>query len=485
MEPTGHKSLHPLAPDLAAIEALAARSRPDAGQAAMAVYEDICWRLALVHFTPEEQDAVTRHELEAARLLRAFLGGQLPPAEFWEGFLAIVTELDDLTSHQAVKEQDERDARLTLRQLHARVSEAALPPTVRRHVQVVLDLMQDSVAAYHAGRLEAAQFWQVFERGETTVEEAIAQAAGEPGETPEERLHHLAALALRADPPAFLRQPIADRLIEQADAWQEAQPISARVLDELESLIERAQSYHAAHGEAERRFRSLREAAARQPLKAPFDEEAQDQLTAMQALLSELEAGHLPEATFAGRFELAAHRLEQLLSLQQAARDTTPEAESLFSEARRRVSTASMPRFVTFTARELLGQLAGLLNEQQRNPRSVEMFWTEFNQVLRELDVTLEFGRDVMNEETEALRRYENLMLRLSGLELSPLLRGPVADVVETLRGLLSRLNAGLYPLADFHHAFEAEAQRLEALLAWQSAMAPAAPAAPLSELRP
>jgi hypothetical protein len=154
---------------------------------------------------------------------------------------------------------------------------------------------------------------------------------------------------------------------------------------------------------------------------------------------------------------------------------SSPElAAWLLEAARLRVAQAEVPRFVAHTARELLGFLALQLQALERGETDGEAFWHSFRDGLRELETCLAFGLEVAHEQAEALRRFEVLERRVRGRALSALLAGPVEDLLERLRELLHRLETGLYPVADFPHAFDEVAGRLEALLAWQSALADA-----------
>ena len=87
-------------------------------------------------------------------------------------------------------------------------------------------------------------------------------------------------------------------------------------------------------------------------------------------------------------------------------------------------------------------------------------------------DLRGHLGADVAEEESACLRRYQTLAARAAACEAPPLLRGPIEDALETLRGMLHRLHAGLYPLASFDHDFEREAGRLSLLLLWQDVLA-------------
>jgi len=92
----------------------------------------------------------------------------------------------------------------------------------------------------------------------------------------------------------------------------------------------------------------------------------------------------------------------------------------------------------------------------------------ELDGLLQQLDDCLVFGSDLLQEETAALMRFRTLEARAAATVISPLLAGPVADQLELLRGMLRRLDGGLYPLASFHVDFEQQVLRLEVLLSWQ-----------------
>lgn len=465
---------HALKPDLEAIRELAANPlhpRRAEGRAALAIYEDVCWRLALAHFPPNVTAEVTRLENEAAGLLRAYVNGTSAPEAFWHGFEAVVEALDALTVPVAVQEQDEWEAGRALKALRAEVAEAALAPIIRRRVQSLLEVMATTLLAFHDGKLPAADFWPLFEQGRRAVTEAMAEADGLEADSTAERLHRVAEAALAVDPPVFMRQAIAERLLDLVEAWEAREPLEESTLAELEGLIERARQFQEVHGEAERLFRDLDEAIRERALSGPFAREAEAQLGAMRELSAALEAGRLEPDTFRTRFAVAAHRLEQLLQLVGSEPSELGEAQRLLAAARARVAEASLPRFVALTAQDLLAYMARLVQDQRVAPGEPGAFWAEFRADMSDLEVCLTFGREVVHEKTEALRRVEALERRVGDRELHPMLRGPVADLLETLRNLLNRLDAGLFHLTEFHRVFDEAADRLEQLLMWQGAL--------------
>lgn len=140
--------------------------------------------------------------------------------------------------------------------------------------------------------------------------------------------------------------------------------------------------------------------------------------------------------------------------------------------ARTRVAASPLPPFVGHTATELLAYAARLIAEERTDPGDPAAFWAAFRGAMTDMMACLSFAEEIASEESYALCRIEALQRRLDGPPLHALLRGPVADLQETLREMLHRLEAGLYPLADFHHAFEEVAGRIDHLLAWEAALA-------------
>lgn len=132
---------------------------------------------------------------------------------------------------------------------------------------------------------------------------------------------------------------------------------------------------------------------------------------------------------------------------------------------------APMPRFVAHTAEELVAMLRRLLAEPREAGADAQAFWDAFRQTMSDLNVVLEFGEAIAEEELDAARRYEALRRRVEGRSWHPMLAAPVADLLDTLEGLIHRLDAGLFHLCEFHHTFEEVAGRLDCLLAWQAAL--------------
>ncbi|MFN3430058.1 MAG: hypothetical protein ACK46X_08900 [Candidatus Sericytochromatia bacterium] len=147
------------------------------------------------------------------------------------------------------------------------------------------------------------------------------------------------------------------------------------------------------------------------------------------------------------------------------------DAEAIRALARATVAEAHLPPFVAHTAAELLAMLDRALREQAADPVDSAAFWAALEEVLGDLDACLAFGHEVLSEELDAQSRVEAITGRLGGRALHPMLEGPVADLMETLDAMRHRLDAGLYPLADFHHAFDEVCTRVETLLAWQAAL--------------
>jgi hypothetical protein len=129
------------------------------------------------------------------------------------------------------------------------------------------------------------------------------------------------------------------------------------------------------------------------------------------------------------------------------------------AEARARVGATALPPFVQRTVRELLDQLAVAVRTVERE---------DFETLMQQLDDCLVFGEDLLKEETAALLRFRELEDRTCEATVSPLLAGPIADQRDLLRGMLRRLDGGLYPLASFHVDFEQQLLKLEVLLSWQ-----------------
>lgn len=157
-----------------------------------------------------------------------------------------------------------------------------------------------------------------------------------------------------------------------------------------------------------------------------------------------------------------------------ARRVARPDFEAILRElaaSRAQVAEAGLPRFVVLTAQDLLAYMTRLVHEQQMAPVEAAEFWAELQADMSDLEVCLTFGREVVHEKNEALRRFEALERRVGDRQLHPMLRGPVADLLETLRNLLNRLDAGLFHLSEFHRAFEEAANRLDQLLMWQLAL--------------
>jgi hypothetical protein len=146
-------------------------------------------------------------------------------------------------------------------------------------------------------------------------------------------------------------------------------------------------------------------------------------------------------------------------------------AEFALDAARLRVTGAPLPPFVGHTASELLAFAARLIADERRDPGDPAAFAEAFHTTMGDLAACLSFGEEVVSEEFYAQRRLEALERRLDGPPLHPMLRGPVADLQETLRAMLHRLETGLYPLADFHHAFEEVAGRIDRLLVWEATL--------------
>lgn len=481
METTSVPAPHPLGPDLDMIEAFAAapaHDRDQEGRAALALYEDVCWRLALATYTPAQQREVQRLEREAAEALRAYVQEKMPASEFWLTFLALMTELDTLSAQVDVQAQDELDAEQVLQSWRARLAAFDLPALMRQQAQTVLELMADVLLAYHNGKVVSSDFWPLFAKGESALEAVLAS---EPLISQEARLHTLADQVLALDVPLFLQLPIATRLAEQALAWDHGEPLESAALDELETLIGRAQAFQEVFGAAEQEYRYLLDAVARHVLSPEFAEEARDQFQAMGILLGELESGQLDPAAFQRRFPIAARRIEVLLHLHREQAEDLQEAELHLSEVREKLGAARIPRFVAQTAGSIVEVMERLIRDRRTQELTPEAFRPEFEMALKELEVTLDFGREVIREESDSLRRYEALCRRVDVTRLAPILRGPAVDLLETLRGLLHRLDTGMYPLADFHHAFDEVADRLDALLAWQTAMADQTTHAPVA----
>lgn len=147
-------------------------------------------------------------------------------------------------------------------------------------------------------------------------------------------------------------------------------------------------------------------------------------------------------------------------------------ADFELAAARERAGASPLPPFVDHTATEMLAYAARLIADERSDPGDPEAFWAAFRGAMTDLAACLSFGWEVVSEESYALGRIEALERRLDGPPLHPWLRGPVADLQETLREMLHRLETGLYPLADFHHAFEEVAGRIDRLLAWEAALA-------------
>lgn len=474
---------HALSPDLDAIRAIAARPvhvLTEERHTALAIYEDVCWRLALGRFPGHVWQEIRRLEGDAVALLRLYVSGALEGDRFWAAFLAVVEALDELTGELGgVQAQDELEARQALMALEARVLKAGLPPIVRAHVQSLLDAMHDALDAFHAGHATGADFWPVYENALSEIESTLSAATDSAAPTSESRLHHLAQAALTADIPIFLREAVAARLVSLSASWQAGKPLSEVALQDLDALLGRAAAFQRTHLAAEVRFRALSEACGRHPLPAPFQEDAEDQLAAMTDLMHALDAGRLEPDAFRVRFEVAAHHLDQVLALVAQARPGLAEAEARLAEARSRVAESSLPRFVSRTVHDLLAYLTAELGDYRANGGDANRFAAAIHEGLLDLGVCLEFGQDVLNEEHAALRRFQKLESRVADMTLNPMLRGPAADLLETLRELLDRLNKGLFPLVEFHHAFDEVAERIEKLLAWQHALDGAAPPPP------
>ncbi|MNS45286.1 hypothetical protein D3C72_777500 [compost metagenome] len=409
-------------------------------------------------------------------LLRLYVSGALEGERFWAAFLAVVQALDDMTGELGgVQAQDELEARQALSSLESRVLKAGLPPIVRAHVQRLLDAMNDALDAYHAGRATSADFWPVYEAAQTEIEQALAAAADSVAATSESRLHHLAEVALTADIPIFLRDAVAARLVSLSASWQAGRPLSEVALQDLEALLGRAAAFQRTHLAAEARFRALREACGRHPLPATFQEDADDQLAAMLELMRALDAGRLAPEAFRVRFEVAAHHLDQVLALVGQARPGLVEAEARLADARSQVAEAILPRFVARTAHDLLAYMTAELGDYRATGGDAQRFAAAIHEGLTDLGVCLAFGQEILNEANAALRRFQGLEHRVADTALNPMLRGPAADLLETLRELLDRLNKGLFPLVEFHHAFDEVAERIEKLLGWQHALDSAA----------
>ena len=87
---------HPLQPDLAAIREfgkLASHDQRTEAQAAMALYEDICWRAAMVPLPPQTAQDLARLEADAAGLTRRYMATELDAATFWQDLARLVEHM--------------------------------------------------------------------------------------------------------------------------------------------------------------------------------------------------------------------------------------------------------------------------------------------------------------------------------------------------------------------------------------------------------
>lgn len=468
---------HLLEPDLRAIEEFGKLDRHDhasESRAAMALYEDVTWRAALVPTSGGAAQAVAALEVKAVALLHRYLGGESSPEAFWQDFGAAVAELDAVLDETLERARFHERALTQLQALRERVATAELPLGVRQTVLATLGLMNAEAAALLAGRLAPEDFDRVFADGQLAVEEAITAAS--PRLQADLQLHDLAERAFSVAAPSFLEGKLARALLAASDGLDAAHGPRPDTLARLASLVERAEAFQASHAAADERFRTLLDGVRRRMLPESQVDEAIERLHVLEHLLEDLDTGTLPPEAFATRFDEAARELEAMFGAQTAELAKIPGYERRVSEVRSRVAQASLPGFVATTVRQLLESVTELC--QAHEPGDGATFDAALDGLLGQIEVCLEFGHDVLKEETLALQRFRALEARSGQQALAPLLRAPVEDALEVLRAMVHRLVGGLYPLASFHADFEREAARLETLLTWQARLAETEPPA-------
>lgn len=444
---------HPLQPDLAAIREFGKLSSHDQrteAQAAMALYEDICWRAAMVTLPPVTAHELADLEAAAATLMRRYMATELAAAAFWQDLARLVERMDAVLGEGLARSSAAQRALDVARGLRQRLAEAELPEDLGVPARASLDLIEREAAGLMDGKLAPEAVEALVARERAIVEEALAAAPQDP----HQRLHRLTQQALATPAPAFLAGPLVRALVAANAAAAAGEPVA---VDALEQLLVRVARFRDEHDGADRRYRQLRAEATGEAFPPAFRTEALDQLRAMEALMVALEAGTLATEAFHERFELAARHLEGAIHLATEADPAAPARR--LAEARARVAATALPPFVQRTVRELLAQLA-------TSVQAADV--AGFDDLMQQVDDCLVFGEDLLREETAALLRFRDLEERARTSELSPLLAGPVSDQLELLRGMLRRLDGGLYPLASFHVDFEQQVMKLDVLLSWQ-----------------
>lgn len=456
-----------LTPDLDVIRAFADakdHAVPEEARVASALYEDVCWRLAALALPSSVAAELERLELEAAGLLVSYLGGEREAVAFWSAFGSCVARMSELVSTVADRRASPHHQELA--RLRARVVAANLSPVVRSAVQPRLAELERAERALAADPGQAAAFAKAFQEGAAAIEDALAQAATLPDDSPEARAHRRAADVLAAPPPPFLRQALLARLEALARAWEVRRPVAPGELAGLEALLERAADFAATHVEAARRHETLRAWRQKSRLPEAAAADADRALAELATLLDGLEAGRLEADDFQTAFDQVATRLDALRAA-PVADVSRQEAWRQLDAARVRAEDVALPRFVAKAAHGIVGRLEHLLAAEPQ-PGAAPVA-PAFRTWLAALDHALALGTALAGERTWARGRLDAWRRAADAASLPNLLRGPVDDELWALRELLDQLEAGHVPPAEFHAAFERGDARLAALLGWSA----------------
>jgi hypothetical protein len=476
--PTGH----PLGLDLAAILEFGCLTDHDfarEARAAAAMYDDVCWRAAMIPLPYRSARAVDSIEQELASLLKRYLAGESTPDAFWSGFGASVALLDERLVQGLVIASGHTTALADLRRLREQVATANLAPAARQTVQVALELMDAEAAALVDGKLVLEDFQPIYNKVKTLVESALEAPAS--NERDDERLRDLSARAFATPPPTFLDGPIAKRLLSASTGLRDGRAPDPKDLDALEALLNKAERFRTEHEFAAARLARLSASLQARPLSHTLVHDATQQLAALSDLVALLDTGTLQPDAFDKQFAAAANVLQELLErgaaptiadLAMLTGEATPsQLGRRIAEVRVLAADTGLPPFIASTVRELLD----LLEPVETGLYGASPDLASAQTLIAQVEACLAFGHEVVREETLTLHRFQDLEDRVHRATPNPLLECNLDDALGLLRGMLTRLHGGMYPPASFHRDFAGEAARLELLLSWQTVLDTAA----------
>ena len=360
---------HRLAPDLAAIDAFAAKPEQPAeaaGLAARALYDDVVCRLAHADLPAAAHGRVLALERRAADMVAAFVRRGLPPRYFWPDFAGLAHELDAVASDRTGRTAGAADAHEAVVALRRLIAEAGFPPAVRGRLHAALAAYDAGAEAHAAGTLGADALADLAMAARGAVTQAAAEVDALPAGMAEARFHRLAEAVLGADLDAAAREAIAAPLATLHAAWTADAPLPAGALDELEALLADppARPFEAPAPEVAAASLRLAQAANRvaaAPLPPFVARAAGEILGHLGALLGDRMAGRIAPAECDAAFDRGIEALEACMGF---ARDVAAERDVAARRVvalARRIRAEPSPAWLAGPLEDELVRLQGLL----------------------------------------------------------------------------------------------------------------------------